>query len=151
MMLNSVDLPQPDGPMMDTNSPGAMEKEISSTAVIAPSLVLKRLVTRSTSSGCVDCGCAATPVATDGPAGRSIAALGSALTLEELAFARPVYCRGGIWISSASCSLVSGAAVNLSATASCTIASSPTILSGSTAALGKKSSRVRLAIATGMP
>ena len=59
--------------------------------------------------------------------------------------------RGGIWISSASCSFVSGAAVNLSATASGTIVSRPTILSGSTAALGKKSSRVRLAIAGVMP
>src|SRR6266404_4135596 len=85
MILNSVDLPQPDGPIMETNSPGAMEKEMSSTAVIAPSLVLKRLVTRSTSSNCVDCGCAAT----DRPAGPSIAALWSALTLGELAFARP--------------------------------------------------------------
>src|SRR5438132_11099348 len=89
MILNSVDLPQPDGPMMETNSPGAMEKEMSSTAVIAPSLVLKRLVTRSTSSRCVDCGSVATPVTTDGPRARSIAALGSALTLGELAFARP--------------------------------------------------------------
>src|SRR5437867_12752069 len=88
MMLNSVDLPQPDGPMMDTNSPGAMEKEMSSTAVIAPSLVMKRLVTASTSSSCVGCGCAATSVATDGPAGRSLAALRSALTLGEPAFAR---------------------------------------------------------------
>src|SRR5437588_4417065 len=88
MILNNVDLPQPDGPMMDTNSPGAMEKEMSSTAVIAPSLVMKRLVTRSTSSRCVGCGCVATPVATDGPAGRSIAALGSALTPGEPAFGR---------------------------------------------------------------
>src|SRR5438552_2274200 len=88
MILNNVDLPQPDGPMMETNSPGAMEKEMSSTAVIAPSLVLKRLVTRSTSSSRVECGCAAAPVAMDGP-GCSIAALGSALTLGELAFARP--------------------------------------------------------------
>src|SRR5689334_15679613 len=50
MMLNSVDLPQPDGPMMETNSPGAIDSETSSTAVIGPSRVVKRLVTRSTSS-----------------------------------------------------------------------------------------------------
>src|SRR5215831_14843179 len=50
MMLNSVDLPQPDGPMIDTNSPGATENETSSTAVTGPSRVAKRLVTRSTSS-----------------------------------------------------------------------------------------------------
>src|SRR6202171_3627404 len=49
-MLNKVDLPQPDGPMIDTNSPGAIENETSSTAVITPSLVTKRLLTRSTSS-----------------------------------------------------------------------------------------------------
>lgn len=64
---------------------------------------------------------------------------------------KPAYRRGGIWINSASCSLVSGVAVNLSATASCTIWSSPTILSGSTADLGKKPSRVCLAVATEMP
>ena len=49
-MLNKVDLPQPDGPMIDTNSPGAIENDTSSTAVITPSLVMKRLLTRSTSS-----------------------------------------------------------------------------------------------------
>src|ERR1700693_2781512 len=49
-MLNKVDLPQPDGPMIDTNSPGAIENDTSSTAVITPSLVTKRLLTRSTSS-----------------------------------------------------------------------------------------------------
>src|ERR1700687_2200086 len=48
-MLNKVDLPQPDGPMIDTNSPGAIENDTSSTAVITPSLVTKRLLTRSTS------------------------------------------------------------------------------------------------------
>ncbi len=37
MMLNSVDLPQPDGPMIETNSPGATLNEMSSTAVIGPS------------------------------------------------------------------------------------------------------------------
>src|ERR1700694_135829 len=48
-MLNKVDLPQPDGTMIDTNSPGAIENDTSSTAVITPSLVTKRLLTRSTS------------------------------------------------------------------------------------------------------
>src|ERR1700688_4636855 len=48
-MLNKVDLPQPDGPMIDTNSPGAIENDTSSTAVITPSWVTKRLLTRSTS------------------------------------------------------------------------------------------------------
>ena len=32
MMLKSVDLPQPDGPMIETNSPGATPNETSSTA-----------------------------------------------------------------------------------------------------------------------
>jgi hypothetical protein len=50
MMLNSVDLPQPDGPMMDTNSPGATENDTSSTATIASSPVPKRLVMLRTSS-----------------------------------------------------------------------------------------------------
>src|ERR1022692_895010 len=49
-MLNTVDLPQPDGPMMDTNSPGAIENDTSSTAVIVPSPVMKRLRPRSTAS-----------------------------------------------------------------------------------------------------
>src|SRR5438132_7234276 len=48
-MLNKVDLPQPDGPMIDTNSPGAIENDTSSTAAITPSLVTKRLLTRWTS------------------------------------------------------------------------------------------------------
>ena len=33
MMLNSVDLPQPDGPITPTNSPGATDSETLSTAV----------------------------------------------------------------------------------------------------------------------
>ena len=61
------------------------------------------------------------------------------------------YWRGGICTSSASCSFVSGADVNLSATASCTIESRPTTLSGSIACFGKKSSRVRFAFASEMP
>ncbi len=36
-MLKSVDLPQPEGPMMETNSPAPMVKDTSSTAVIVPS------------------------------------------------------------------------------------------------------------------
>ncbi len=44
--------------------------------------------------------------------------------------------RGGIWISSASCSLLSGAAMYLNATASALMASTPTMASGSSAALG---------------
>ena len=50
MMLKSVDLPQPDGPMIETNSPGATENETSSTATISPSPVAKRLVMLRTSS-----------------------------------------------------------------------------------------------------
>src|SRR5262245_21223340 len=56
--------------------------------------------------------------------------------------------RGGIRISSSSCALVSSVAVNFKSTASFTIVSSPVILSGSTAARGKNSSRVRLALAS---
>src|SRR5215468_5799835 len=50
MMLKSVDFPHPDGPMIETNSPSTTENETSSTAVIGPSLVAKRLLTCSTSS-----------------------------------------------------------------------------------------------------
>src|SRR6185295_11681454 len=49
MMLNSVDLPQPEGPMIDTNSPDATPNETSSTAVIVPSVVTKRLTMLRTS------------------------------------------------------------------------------------------------------
>ena len=48
MMLNSVDLPQPDGPIIATNSPGATLNETSSTAVSTPSGVSKRLTMSST-------------------------------------------------------------------------------------------------------
>src|SRR4029453_17940039 len=56
--------------------------------------------------------------------------------------------RGGIRIRSSSWALVSSVAVNFKSTASFTIVSSPVILSGSTAARGKNSSRVRLALAS---
>src|SRR5438477_1624787 len=50
MMLNSVDLPQPDGPMIETNWPAAIANDTSSTAVIVPSGVGKRLTMCATSS-----------------------------------------------------------------------------------------------------
>ena len=56
--------------------------------------------------------------------------------------------RGGIRIRSSSCAWVNSVGVNFRATASFTIVSSPVILSGSTEARGKKSSRVRLALAS---
>jgi hypothetical protein len=37
MTLNSVDLPQPDGPITARNSPGATSNEMWSTAVTTPS------------------------------------------------------------------------------------------------------------------
>src|SRR5258705_4030886 len=48
MILKSVDLPQPEGPMMPTNWPGATESETPSTAVTTPSGVSNRLVMLST-------------------------------------------------------------------------------------------------------
>src|SRR5262249_3245673 len=48
MMLNKVDLPQPEGPITPTNSPGATERETPSTAVTTPSGVSNRLVMLST-------------------------------------------------------------------------------------------------------
>ena len=48
MMLNSVDLPQPDGPITERNSPGTTSNDTSSTAVRTPSCVSKRLTMFST-------------------------------------------------------------------------------------------------------
>src|ERR1051326_2119659 len=73
MILNSVDLPQPDGPMIETNSPGATENDTSSTAVIEPSRVAKRFETRSTSRRRVALGSAlASVIATSGLGCRAI-------------------------------------------------------------------------------
>ena len=44
-MPNKVDLPQPEGPMMETNSPGRTSNVTFSTAVTALPPVPKRLVT----------------------------------------------------------------------------------------------------------
>src|SRR5215510_11888173 len=48
MMLNRVDLPQPEGPITPRNSPGATDSETPSTAVMTPSGVSNRLVMLST-------------------------------------------------------------------------------------------------------
>src|SRR5215510_15807145 len=48
MMLNRVDLPQPEGPITPRNSPGATESETPSTAMTTPSGVSNRLVILST-------------------------------------------------------------------------------------------------------
>ncbi len=50
MMLKSVDLPQPDGPITATNSPCFTSSETLSSACTTPRSVSKRLVMRSTSS-----------------------------------------------------------------------------------------------------
>src|SRR6478735_7926162 len=60
MTLNKVDLPQPEGPMIPTNSPGATLNETWSTAVSTPSGVSKRLTISSTNR----IGCAGAVVAT---------------------------------------------------------------------------------------
>ena len=130
MILNSVDLPQPDGPMIGHELAGRnAERHVGDGG--------ERAV-------------------------RGDEALGDSLDVEEARGGRRALHRSraarsgggylnGTWISSASWSFVSCDAVNLSVTASGTIMSRPTILSGSTAALGKNSSRVRFAIASGMP
>ena len=48
MTLNRVDLPQPEGPMTERNSPGLTLKETLSTAAIGPSGVSKRTTMSST-------------------------------------------------------------------------------------------------------
>src|SRR4029077_7490710 len=48
MTLNKVDLPQPEGPMTETNSPGLILNDTSSTATIGPSAVSKRTTMLST-------------------------------------------------------------------------------------------------------
>ena len=50
MMLNRVDLPQPDGPITARNSPGATSNEMWSTAVTTLSGVSKCLTMSSTTS-----------------------------------------------------------------------------------------------------
>ena len=54
MMLNSVDLPQPDGPITARNSPGATSSETWSTAVRTPSGVSNCLTMSSTTSSGAD-------------------------------------------------------------------------------------------------
>src|SRR6185312_2596305 len=48
MMLNRVDLPQPDGPITPRNSPGATDSDTPSIAVTTPSGVSNRLLMLST-------------------------------------------------------------------------------------------------------
>src|SRR5215475_14121577 len=48
MILKSVDLPQPEGPITPTNSPDATDSETPSTAVTTPSGVSNRLMILST-------------------------------------------------------------------------------------------------------
>src|SRR5262245_61773542 len=48
IMLNRVDLPQPDGPITARNSPGATVNDMRSTATSGPSGVSKRFDTSST-------------------------------------------------------------------------------------------------------
>ena len=50
MMLKSVDLPQPDGPITATNSPWRTSSETLSSACTTPSCVSNRLEMCSTSS-----------------------------------------------------------------------------------------------------
>src|ERR1041384_3505789 len=50
MMLNKVDLPQPEGPMTARNSPGATSNDMWSTAVRTPSGVANVFDTSSTTS-----------------------------------------------------------------------------------------------------
>src|SRR5690606_18949984 len=49
MMLSSVDLPQPDGPMTATNSPAEMRRLTSFSAAVSTSLVRKTLLRLSSS------------------------------------------------------------------------------------------------------
>src|SRR5947207_11847572 len=45
MMRKSVDFPQPDAPIMQTNSPPGIDKSIGASASTSPSATEKRLVT----------------------------------------------------------------------------------------------------------
>src|SRR5882724_1994739 len=76
MTLNKVDLPQPEGPMTDKNSPGATVKEILSTAVSTPSGVSNRLTMSSTTRiGFADCWSRALATGSALAIGRPISAL----------------------------------------------------------------------------
>src|SRR4029077_13034479 len=59
MMLNRVDLPQPDGPMIDTNSPSRTAKAMRSSAASEPSGVRNSLARPSTTRSGSDSGAAA--------------------------------------------------------------------------------------------
>src|SRR5665213_500880 len=56
MMLNKVDLPQPDGPITARNSPGATSNETLSSATTSPSGVAKRITMSSTTRIAVSAG-----------------------------------------------------------------------------------------------
>src|SRR6185369_3104114 len=66
MSRSSVDLPQPDGPMSETNSPGAIERLMSSRAVVRPPAVSKTLLTPEIATTLVP-GC---PLTSASPEGR---------------------------------------------------------------------------------
>src|SRR5262249_50332092 len=44
MIRSSVDLPQPDGPISDTNSPGSISRSIPCTAVVSPNRFVTSLI-----------------------------------------------------------------------------------------------------------
>src|SRR4029077_17604531 len=68
MMLNKVDLPQPDGPITARNSPGATVNDTLSSAVTPSSAVPKRMTMSSTASSAGPfsaCGSGVTRLAVD--------------------------------------------------------------------------------------
>src|SRR5262245_34461351 len=88
MILKSVDLPQPDGPITPTNSPGATDSETPSTAVTTPSGVSNDLTMLSTAR-------MAPPAATSGPDGlTAVNAVATAMRLPSLRYPKNMGCAG---------------------------------------------------------
>src|SRR5215468_4955051 len=80
MILKSVDLPQPDGPITPTNSPDATDSETPSTAVTTPSGVSNDLTMLSTAR-------MAPPAAAAGPDGlTAVNAVATAMRLPSLRY-----------------------------------------------------------------
>ena len=117
-MLNTVDLPQPDGPMIDTNSPGATENDMPSTAITGPSRVAKRLERPSTRNSGSSAARGSVAVRAIFPLRSSMLSPDASVWLAELTAA-------GSGSVSSSCSGVNGVAVNLRSTASLTIVVEP--------------------------
>src|SRR5207245_663719 len=89
MMLKSVDLPQPDGPMIDTNSPSRTAKAMRSRAASEPSGVRNALARSSTTRSRSNGGVAAAADGRQGEEPVSTARSSAILALEPARAGKP--------------------------------------------------------------